>query len=265
MTTTIATDEAILGWHWTYEPLIKILNRAVTVNHTIDEADIAKSQPMRTIGEYVIDNIVHTSPLVRSIQLQSWNGRRLSNRQIAVVYRILVDEYRDRLVKIAHEASKARPQLANGTYTVVSDTGASYQTIRLTECPESYGYPAGTQIAAYLFGPDNENNYRGFAFVLPGRKSQIWKNFRGDGPLCYTLGLLLESDDGLRYGEAYALMSGHCWHCRRKLTVPVSIHSGLGPICAKKLGITRKMPTTTQRAVTRAANDSGLFPESEVS
>lgn len=40
--------------------------------------------------------------------------------------------------------------------------------------------------------------------------------------------------DPLAAGEAYALHSGSCFRCNRELTVPASIHRGLGPECVKK-------------------------------
>ena len=44
------------------------------------------------------------------------------------------------------------------------------------------------------------------------------------------------SSDPKGAGEAYALESANCFRCGRKLTVPVSIHRGLGPECASKWG-----------------------------
>ena len=35
--------------------------------------------------------------------------------------------------------------------------------------------------------------------------------------------------------EAYALLSSRCARCNRTLTVPASIHRGLGPECAQKM------------------------------
>ena len=40
----------------------------------------------------------------------------------------------------------------------------------------------------------------------------------------------------LNYAEAYAIGSGKCACCGRTLTVPASVHRGLGPDCAKKYG-----------------------------
>jgi len=41
----------------------------------------------------------------------------------------------------------------------------------------------------------------------------------------------------LNLAEAHALSSGNCLACLRTLTVPASIHRGLGPDCAARLGL----------------------------
>lgn len=131
-------------------------------------------------------------------------------------------------------------QVPNGTYTVVLNDQGDYRTICLIDCPEHFNKPAGTQIAQYLSGSDNERNYTGFAFVSP-HYFTIWSKFRklnnGAAQLNAALVKLLQSENPFEYGQAYAMRSGKCFVCRRKLTTPDSIASGIGPICAANLGI----------------------------
>lgn len=129
------------------------------------------------------------------------------------------------------------PKIANGTYTIVLDDTGDYRTLRIVDAPETMGKAPGTQIAQYLSGADNETNYTGFAFVS-GDRFGVWGKFREDGKLSAALRALIaaDKDQAAQFGEAYAIESGNCWHCGRKLTVPASLKRGLGPICAGKLG-----------------------------
>lgn len=43
--------------------------------------------------------------------------------------------------------------------------------------------------------------------------------------------------DPLAYVSAHGLKSRRCCFCSRKLTVPESVHSGYGPVCAKRYGL----------------------------
>lgn len=135
----------------------------------------------------------------------------------------------------------------NGTYTIVLNEQGDYRTLRLVDAPESFNKPVGTQIAQYLSGSDNEHNYTGFAFVI-GKTAYIWNKYKVSvaqgnnrkhvSQLASALETLLQADRDQQadYGQAYAIESGNCWACGRKLTVPASLARGLGPICAEKLG-----------------------------
>jgi hypothetical protein len=82
-----------------------------------------------------------------------------------------------------------------------------------------------------------ELDYINFAFTNGDHgevRAYIWKRFRVHTRLDRALNHLLRNP--IDAGEAYALESGRCWRCGRRLTVPASIHRGLGPECAKKVG-----------------------------
>jgi hypothetical protein len=264
--TTTTIDTTTQDWHWTYTPLLNILNRALITNHKISPADI--NSYMRSVGQFVIENIAIEHAYIRSIQLRLWNGFTLTAPQIAGVYRILAEQYADRVCQIARDEAKAkdqavidqvRPMLHDGKYTITNDTGSQYRTIRLSACPERYNKPKGTQMAAFLSGPDNTGDYTGFAFIYPGRKPYIFQRFQNNQQLRYALGVLLESDDGVAYGKLYALESNRCWRCDKSLTTPESILNGIGPHCAKTIGLDRK---STRDLLVKTA-DGDLFPESE--
>lgn len=130
-----------------------------------------------------------------------------------------------------------KPRLFPGRYTIVLNDKGDYRTLRIKDCPAKFNKPDGTQIAEYLRGPDNGSDYTGFAFVLPNGMYSLWGSYKGDGLTPNALRVLLDDADPIRFGEAYALKSGTCFHCGRDLTVPDSVKRGLGPICAAKAGL----------------------------
>ncbi len=148
----------------------------------------------------------------------------------------------DKLACQARRNTPVTPVCPNGTYTVVLNETGDYRTIKLSDAPEHFNKPVGTQIASYLSGGDNEANYTGCAFVV-GKAVYFWTKFRGKSggntQLQAAVLLLISADRSkqITLGEAYTIESGKCWHCNRKLTVPASLHRGLGPTCAAKLGV----------------------------
>lgn len=133
------------------------------------------------------------------------------------------------------DQGRAKTALPNGTYTVAFPDG-EHRTIRLQDDWRDDA-PAGSQVAQFLSGTDNTNDFTGFAFVS-GRNARVWRKWADSAARSVeALNVLLRADlDGAKaMGEAYALTSGRCWRCNRLLTVPASIHRGLGPDCATKV------------------------------
>lgn len=128
----------------------------------------------------------------------------------------------------------------DGYYTIVFDEEDDDRiTIRLHTNPPDWDFAPGKTVASYLSGPENTSDYTGFAFV-DSDSFTLWRRFRHenggqyDSRLSQALRVLLA--DPAKAGEAFALESGRCWRCNHVLTVPVSIHRGLGPVCAARLG-----------------------------
>jgi hypothetical protein len=119
--------------------------------------------------------------------------------------------------------------LRDGTYTVVM--AGARRTLKV-HTPKRGNF-AGKQIISYLSGSDNESDYTGCAFVNGDRVS-MWKRFRGESTLARACELLLNPEAAKAAGLEYAMESGNCYVCSRKLTVPASIYAGIGPICAEK-------------------------------
>lgn len=158
------------------------------------------------------------------------------------MHRALVheDENAKAEARAAHVAPTPAPTparlLADGRFTVVLASGER-RTIRIRTQPTDAGFAAGERIMAYLSGADNDTAYTRFAFYsLKGDgKVHIWARFAAESVLAQCARVLEDVDAAEAAGLAYALESGNCWRCGHTLTVPASIHAGVGPECAKKL------------------------------
>lgn len=122
----------------------------------------------------------------------------------------------------------------DGYYTIVFNGEDDRITLRITTVDE--GKYAGSRIVGYLNGPDNEHAYQSFAFMHDGRYV-VWKRFRNNERLGKALYALTQPEAAEKAGLAYAMESGNCCKCNRRLTVPASIAMGMGPSCAKKVGM----------------------------
>lgn len=151
-----------------------------------------------------------------------------------------IEERHDPAGPSAEQAPARARVVENGTYTVVFDGGGDrYRTLRLRNDFRDDG-PAEAQVVEYLSGPDNELDFTGCAF-LEGARLRVWRRHRGgelQRELEDAVRALVGGDvDPGEAREAYALMSGRCSACGRKLTVPASLHRGMGPDCAERWGV----------------------------
>lgn len=121
-------------------------------------------------------------------------------------------------------------------YTITHPDG-TWTTIRLAASKKH----AGTAIASFLYGPDNETDYRAFAFLKPdGNMFLFAEEFRNNPEIIATtknkvvnaLKVLLGTNNLEEYKHAYAQKEGRCCKCGRPLTVKSSIDASMGPICA---------------------------------
>lgn len=116
-----------------------------------------------------------------------------------------------------------------GTYTVVM--GGTHRTFKVRRQPEDRDFMPGRLLVSYLSGADNEGDYTRFAHIADGRL-RVWKRFASDSLLARMAEVLLNPEAAKAAGLAYAMESGNCYVCGRKLTVPASICAGIGPVCS---------------------------------
>jgi len=121
--------------------------------------------------------------------------------------------------------------LHEGRYTIEFADG-SYKTLRVRRQDDDANFKPGVLIVSFLSGSDNDSDYTGFGHVEADGTIRIWRKFLQSTELREAVKVLRGSPDGAR--EAYAIRSGRCSRCGRTLTVPASLHAGMGPECARK-------------------------------
>jgi hypothetical protein len=134
----------------------------------------------------------------------------------------------------ATAAATATFAVAEGRYTVQFENG-SYKTLRVRRQDEDADFMPGRLVVSFLSGSDNDRDYTSFGHVDDDGTTRIWKRYRQNTELVEALKVLIGSPTAAR--EAYAEQSGCCSRCGRTLTVPTSLHAGLGPECAKKVDL----------------------------
>jgi hypothetical protein len=140
-------------------------------------------------------------------------------------------------VQLALAATIESGQVPQGTYTVVFSDNIGDDRITMRFRAPRYGKWQGTQLAEYLYGPNNDRDFRRCA-NWAGNGYRVWASYLNNKKINDAIRYLADGDAEQRQeaGMTYALASSNCWRCGRTLTVPASIHRGLGPECAQIVG-----------------------------
>ena len=135
-------------------------------------------------------------------------------------------------------ASFAGKTLPDGIYAVPVN-GRQY-TVKI-EHPNWGSFDPGDQVVSM---PGQYRKWDGFATLKARGGLAPWKSrlAAANGNL-EALQVMYAADDPLVYGFAYSLLSGNCFVCNAPLDDPVSVKAGIGPVCAKRLGINREALT----------------------
>lgn len=194
---------------------------------------------------------------------------RLTERQEAAIRKFMAPKMDAQPVNTSSVSHEVTPSVPSGTYTIVNPKTGGYRTIELTDAdPERFtNLPKGTQIVSYLAGPDNSSDFVGFGFVK-GTTLQPWKRFADETQIpdwkAAAKFLISGRANAADAAHAYAIKSGRCSRCQRKLTVPASVHAGFGPECAKKiegLGVGTGAPVPAAAPNTEAPKKGRTYAE----
>jgi hypothetical protein len=124
--------------------------------------------------------------------------------------------------------------IEDGKYTAISPNGM-YWTFQVKTA--SKGSLTGKTIVSLR----DEADFTGIAFLNPNQTIYFWKRFWTMYPQASEIkqAALTLLNDPDAAGELFAVEEGRCYRCGRELTVPASIHRGMGPECARKT-VTKK-------------------------
>ena len=121
----------------------------------------------------------------------------------------------------------------NATFTIVSRKTGQRFTFRIRKGEE----PKAPHFVSVLTGPENTSSYTFMGAIFAGdiatfalgKKSRITR----EAPSFKAITWLFRHLDDKVFEQLEIWHQGRCGKCRKKLTVPASIASGLGPVCAK--------------------------------
>ena len=128
----------------------------------------------------------------------------------------------------------------NSRFTLVSTVTGRRFTYRCKRWEKGEG--EARKVRYYLdvlTGPDNGGDYRKLAVLYPnGRLYRQDRHPGAFGPSAQSWVALdfLFNANGISDPRVEVWHEGTCGRCGRALTVPESIESGLGPVCAAKAG-----------------------------
>lgn len=120
----------------------------------------------------------------------------------------------------------------NAVITVRNNATGNHRTFRLRTQKPTAKFAPGMRILSLLIGPDNTSQYKGFAFVDEDGNVYLWKRYKDSVFESYVA--LLRDPYNTYGGKLEWFVEGRCRVCNRRLTVPDSIESGIGPKCAGK-------------------------------
>ncbi len=116
----------------------------------------------------------------------------------------------------------------DGKYSVLYSDG-EYRTYRIKT--HTRGMMEGKTIISRGTG----EKWEGLAFLNDDDRVGFWKRIRmWDDFEQIDQDVAIILNDPAKAAQAFAMYEGRCSRCGRKLTVPASIHHGLGPECAGK-------------------------------
>ncbi len=181
---------------------------------------------------------------LRDLATKYVRGGELTDRQASGVLNCLYAELtRDGRGKGGGQQQRfevdPKHPIPGGYYTVSFEGGKLWRTLRLSDWMDDKR-KEGAQVrwVSLLTGPDNTSDYTTAALQRSDGSIMYMRDFQEDSVLRTAIATVLVPDAvGPRESarEAYAEQSGRCANCNRQLTVPASLHRGLGPECYERI------------------------------
>jgi len=132
--------------------------------------------------------------------------------------------------------TKTISKINNGTFTLINKETKTYVTLKIHTAQR--GKLKDKRIVSRLIGSDNENSYKGFAFVNDDDNIIVWKNSRNHKNVrtAQILRSMAIEGNASPYAKNVEMkLSKRCIRCNRTLTTPESIELGIGPYCLSRM------------------------------
>lgn len=124
----------------------------------------------------------------------------------------------------------------NGCVTMTNPATGNHQTVWIrTQSKDAEFMPNGRLV--HLFNGTENNNlrhYKSFGVINSNGQIVLWKKHRDDKFYLVLCKMLENPKVWAEHRGVEYLIEGRCRHCNIKLTNPVSVKTGLGPICGKR-------------------------------
>ena len=121
----------------------------------------------------------------------------------------------------------------NGTFTVTSNRTGEHRTFKVRTQKADANFAPGERIVSLMTGPDNHSDFSGFGFVNDNGTINVWRSKQSPTFNAYAK-MLTGMAQHVEAGNITVQAATKCRVCNRKLTDPISIETGIGPICAGK-------------------------------
>lgn len=122
----------------------------------------------------------------------------------------------------------------NGTFTVVSQKGG-HRTFRIRTEDDFRNRDKKTRFIGLLVGSNNETDYLTIGEVAENGTLRVWnKQEKAHGETARLFWALLTEGEHRWAAGCKLEAATTCRRCNRKLTDPVSLNLGIGPICREK-------------------------------
>lgn len=124
----------------------------------------------------------------------------------------------------------------NGEITAYNPKTGQHRTFKISTVKK--GGLKGQRLLSLLIGNDNETSYKAFARVFDDGTISVWQKYRRANIKGRELTVYERFADMLQrsayFAEKHDIEFKHsvrCRKCNKKLTDPVSINLGIGPVC----------------------------------
>lgn len=121
----------------------------------------------------------------------------------------------------------------NARLTLVSERTGQRFTYQVKEKKDEEGKPTGFFFVSVLTGPDNTSSYTYLGCLSNGRFiNDRHLRIGAEAPSRRGFAWFWRNLNGGDLSKVEVWHEGRCGRCGRVLTVPESIQTGLGPVCA---------------------------------